>query len=120
MNNSIEWQVIENKNNEIKELVDKVNILEKQNTDVLNKLDSIEKIELDLETIIRQFLVIKEEVPIIEDETSSPKNMQLGIQFQPYDLSNNYINRMTNRLWRNSSYVTTPNFLFTNLNQKKN
>lgn len=135
MNNSIEWDVIENKNKDIKDLLEKVNVLEEQNSKLLSKVERVEyqnsdlnnKIDFctekinNLDRLIRLFLSDnkKEEDSIDEDNDDKKlvKNMNVDFNFPPYDLSNNYINRMTNRLWRNSPYTTTPNFLFTNLNK---
>ena len=135
MNNSIEWDVIENKTNDIKDILDKVIVLEDQNNKFLSNIDSLkyqnqdlnnkidfcsEKID-NLEKLIKLFIIDnKKEIISIDEEESEDeekKNTQVDLNFPPYDLSNNYINRMTNRLWRNSSYTTTPNFLFTNLNK---
>ena len=135
MNNSIEWDVIENKNKDIKDLLDKVNLLEEQNSKLLSKIERVgcqnsdlnNKIDFctqkltSLETLIKLLINDnkKDIVTIDEDDDDKKlvKNMTVDFNFPPYDLSNNYINRMTNRLWRNSPYTTTPNFLFTNLNK---
>ena len=139
MNNSIEWDIIENKNKDkdkdIKYLLEKVNILETQNSNLLSKVERVEcqnsdlnhKIDFctekinNLEKMIKLFLRDNNEILSIDEDNNDDKkivkNMTVDFNFPPYDLSNNYINRMTNRLWRNSPYITTPNFLFTNLNK---
>ena len=139
MNNSIEWQIIESKNKDVKQLLETVVNLEEQNNNLLNKLDNLERKtsnlaennnnilnKLDnmdikisnLEELLKEFIISKNEVTV-ENNINLKKNMQVGFNYQPYNLSDNYINRMTNRLWRNSPYITTPNYFFTNLNKKK-
>ena len=112
MNNSMEWQVIET-NKELIELTNSIKVMEKDNN---NLRDKIQIMDNKLDRI--EYLLTK----LIKEDIKEEELPQLGLKSLTFDtnsLGNNYINRMTNRLWRNSPYITTPNIMFANLNIKK-
>ena len=115
MDKSIEWEIVENKQNLIiKEIKENINELKEENIKLNYKLDKI----LNNQLKILNLNVLDKP---INDHKTETKDDQTDVPFEStLDMETNldpyYINRMTNRLWRKSPYITTPNSFLTILN----
>ena len=103
MSNSIEWEIIDKRNNDFKKILKKLDTLENKYNDLEKKIENIDN---KIDKIIEVF-------DSDRDEQNNTNNMNIS-ELNPF-----FINRMTNRLWRNSSYTTTPNSFFNILNKNK-
>lgn len=137
----MEWEILDDKekldeiNNNILELNKHITKLKDNVTDltqiVKNQQDMIQLLLQYQENIETSKNTSEETSEEIGEDNSKPKPMTpikpilrtfpikpIEIKM-PVDLDHNYINRITNRMWRNSSYVTTPNSFFNILNRSK-
>lgn len=119
MDKSIEWEIVENKQNLIiKEIKENINELKEENIKLNYKLDKILNNQLK---ILNLNVLDKPINDHKSDHKTETKDDQTNVPFEStLDMETNldpyYINRMTNRLWRKSPYITTPNSFLTILN----